>query len=93
MQAPTTKKYFIFCGQEFVLENSGKVGIVCRAVHRGKTAGRDFRNYLISCIEHLSFAEYLANPDVWMKLVIKLNGQDQYDHVLLYAYDDLVTLD
>ena len=48
LQAPTTKKYYIICGQEFGLENVRKIALIRRATHGGKAADRDFRNHMRS---------------------------------------------
>ena len=73
LQAPTTEKYFIICGQEFSLKNPGKASITRRAVHGGKAYGRDFRSHLRYSVEHLGITEFLADPDIWMRPAIKSN--------------------
>ena len=42
LQAPTSEKYYIICGQEFGLGNVGKQALIVRALYGGKAAGRDF---------------------------------------------------
>ena len=93
LQAPTTEKYYIICGQEFGLENVGKIAVIRRAIYGGKAAGRDFRNHLRSCMEHLGFTACLADPNVWMRPAIKSSGQEYYEYVLLYTDDALVVSD
>jgi hypothetical protein len=67
LQAPSSQKDFIiWCGSEFGLENQGKKALITRALYGGKSAGKDFRNHLRSCMRHLDFESCLANPDVWM---------------------------
>ena len=44
-------------------------------------------------MEHLGLTEYLANPDVWKHLAIKENDQEGYEHMILYADNDLVVSD
>eukprot|EP00957_Ditylum_brightwellii_P189314 14409335-Ditylum_brightwellii.AAC.1 len=41
-------------------------------------------------MRHLHFQPCLADPDVWIRLGKKSNGQDCYDYVLLYTDDALV---
>ena len=50
LQAPSSQKDYIVCGQEFGLENVGKRALIHRALYGGKAAGRDFRNHLRNCI-------------------------------------------
>lgn len=90
LQAPSSCKDYIICGPEFGLENVGKVALIHRALYGGKTAGRDFRNHLRSCMHHLGFKSCPADPDVWMRPAIKADGSACYDFILLYTDDTLV---
>ena len=72
------------CGPEFGIENIGKVALIHRALYGDKSAGRDFRNHLRSCMHHLDFRPCPADPDVWMRPVKKGDGSPYYDYVLLY---------
>jgi len=89
LQAPSSRKDYIICGPEFGLENVGKVALIHRALYGGKTAGRDFRQHLRSCMWHLNFVSCPADPDVWMRPAIKDNGEEYYEYVLLYTDDAL----
>ena len=66
LQAPSSQKDYVICGPEFGIENIGKVAMIHRALYGGKSAGRDFRNHLRSCMHHLDFRSCPADPDVWM---------------------------
>ena len=55
LQAPSSQKDYIICGPEFGIENVGRVSLIHRALYGGKSAGRDFRNHLRSCMRHLDF--------------------------------------
>ena len=90
LQAPSSQKDFIICGIEFGLENVGKRALIRRALYGGKTAGRDFRNHLRECMDHLGFTPCLADPDVWMRAAKKIDGSSYYEYVLLYTDDALV---
>ena len=68
----------------------GRVALIHRALYGGKTAGRDFRNHLRSCMRHLDFKSCPADPDVWMRPAKKSNGSSYYEYVLLYVDDCLV---
>ena len=71
LQAPSSSKDCIICGIEFGFEHEGKVSLIHRALYGGKTAGKDFRNHLRSCMRHLDFVSCLADPDVWMRTAVK----------------------
>ena len=90
LQAPSSRKDYIICGPEFGLENVGRVALIHRALYGGKTAGRDFRNHLRSCMMHLNFTSCPADPDVWMRPAKKSDGSEYYEYVLLYVDDTLV---
>ena len=78
LQAPSSQKDFMICGPYFGLENIGKVALIQRALYGGKSAGRDFRNHLISCMRHLDFESCPSDPDVWMRPVKKSDGSKYY---------------
>jgi hypothetical protein len=65
IQAPSSRKDFIVCGPEFGLEHVGKKARLHRALYGGKTAGRDFRDHLQACMQHLGFKSCLADPGVY----------------------------
>ena len=41
-------------------------------------------------MKHLHFSSCLADPDVWMKKAIDLQGKEYYEYILLYTDDALV---
>jgi hypothetical protein len=90
LQAPSSCKDYIICGPEFGVENVGKVALIHRALYGGKSAGRDFRNHLRSCMRHLDFVSCPADPDVWMRPAKHSDGTDYYEYILLYTDDALV---
>jgi hypothetical protein len=90
LQAPSSQKDYIVCGPEFGLENVGYVALIHRALYGGKSAGRDFRNHLRSCMRHLDFTSCLADPDVWMWPAKKSDGSLFYEYNLLYTDNALV---
>ena len=83
LQAPSSQKDCIICGEEFGLENVGKRALMTRALHGGKAAGRDFRNHLRHCMRHLNFEACLADPDVWMRPALKADGTKYCECALL----------
>lgn len=93
IQAPSSRKDYIICGPEFGLENVGKVALIRRAVYGGKTAGRDYRNHLRECMDHIGFKSCRADPDVWMREAMKADGSEYWEFVLLYCDDTLAISD
>ena len=93
LQAPSSQKDYVVCGLEFGIENIGKVALIHRALYGGKSAGRDFRNHLRSCMHQLDFQPCPADPDVWMRPAQKGDSSLYYDYVLLYMDDALVVSD
>ena len=90
IQAPSSQRDFIICGEEFGLENVGKVALLHRALYGGKTAGRDFRNHLRTCMRHLDYVSCPADPDLWMRPATKEDGSQYYSYILLYTDDTLL---
>jgi hypothetical protein len=90
LQAPSSQNDYIICGPEFGIENVGKVALIHRALYGGKSAGKDFRNHLRSCMRHLDFVSCPADPDVWMRAAERSNGTYYYEYILLYTNDALV---
>ena len=90
LQAPSSQKDYIICGQEFDVKNIGWMALIHCELYGGKAAGRDFRNHLHSCIEFLNFKSCLADPNVWMRPAIKSDDNTYYEYILLYVDDTLV---
>ena len=90
LQAPSSQKHYIECGAEFGKENIGRKALIKRTLYGGKTAGRDFHNHLRECMQHIHFKSCLADPDVWMRPAVDLNGKEYYEYVLLWTDDCLV---
>ena len=92
LTAPSSRKDYIICGLEFGLENVGKVALIHRALYGGKTAGRDYRNHLRTCMRHLDYISCPADPDLWMRPLMKSDGSTYYSYILLYV-DDVLVID
>ena len=85
LQAPSSEKFYIICGEEFGIKNVGKRALIRRALYGGKSAGRDFCNHLRDCMSHLHFTSCPADPDVWMRPAKKDDGSEYYECILLYT--------
>ena len=90
LQAPLSQKDFIICGEEFGLENVGKVVLIHRALYGGKKDGSYFGDHYRSCMRHLYFTSCLADPDLWMRLSKKTDSTSYYKYILFYTDDALV---
>jgi hypothetical protein len=90
LQAPSSEKHYIVCGDEFGEEHRGKVAMIRRALYGGKCAGRDYWLHMRSCMDHLGFKSSKGDPDIWMREAVKSNGEEYWEYVLLYVDDCLV---
>ena len=90
LQAPTSEKHFVICGDEFGIEHVGKRALIVRALYGEKCAGRDFWHHLRICMDHMGFSSSQADPDVWFRVAKRKNGEKYYEYVLLYTDDCLV---
>ena len=54
-----------------------------------KSAGRDFRNHLRDCMDHMNYSPCKADPDLWMRISRKDDGAEYYEYMLLYTDDCL----
>ena len=89
LQAPTSEKHYIICGDEFGVEHNGKVAIITRALYGGKFAGRDYWKHMRSFMNELGFTSCKADSDVWMRKATTNEGADYWEFVLLYVDDIL----
>ena len=89
LQAPISEKYWTICDPEFGPDLDGCKAHIVRALYGTKSAGRDFRSHLRSCMETLGYESCLADPDLWLRRAIRSNGEPYYEYVLLY-FDDVL---
>ena len=61
---PSSQWNYIICSPEFGMENGGRVALIHRVFYGGKSADKDFRNQLRSCMHHLNLSSCPADPDV-----------------------------
>ena len=76
LQAPSSEKHFIYCGEDFGLEHAGSVALIRRVLYGGKAAGRGLWHHLRSCMEHLQFKSSRADPDVWIRPARRKDGTE-----------------
>jgi Reverse transcriptase (RNA-dependent DNA polymerase). len=90
LSAPCSQKYYTVCGPEFGSELQGQKALIVRALYGGKSSGKDFRDHLRDCMEHLGYESCLADHDVWMRKSMKDDGTQYWEYMLLYTDDCLV---
>ena len=74
LQARISEKYYAICELEFGPDLEGCKAHIVRALYGCKSAGRDFRNHLGSCMEMLGYDSCLADPDLWMREAVHSDG-------------------
>ena len=83
MEAPSSKKDYIICGTEFVLENGDKKDFIRRNLYSGKDAGRDSRNHLNYFMRHLDFVSCPVEPYVWTRPAKNSDGSSYNEYALI----------
>jgi hypothetical protein len=57
-----------------------------RSLYGLRSSGASFRNYLADCMRHLGYVPCLADPDLWMKPMIRPDiGTEYYAYLLTYV--------
>jgi hypothetical protein len=70
-------------------EYNGKRAIIAKALYGLRSSGRSFCDYLAKNLREVGFASSKADPDLWMKAAVKLNGDKVYEYAISYV-DDLI---
>jgi hypothetical protein len=91
LNAMTSEKVHTICGLEFGQAYLGRFAIITRALYGLKSSGVAWRNTLAGTLGDLGFVSTLADPDVWIRPAIKLNGEHYYEYMFFYV-DDLLVL-
>eukprot|EP00957_Ditylum_brightwellii_P060277 4577832-Ditylum_brightwellii.AAC.1 len=67
------------------------MAVVVRALYGLKSAGAAFRAHLGDCMKGLGYRPCLADPDLWMKPMVRpCDGVEYYSYILCYVDDILV---
>ena len=85
LMAPISEKSYLIFGPEFGPELEERRTIIARPLYGTKTAGRDFRNHLQSCMEMLNYKAILADPDVWTRGAFDDKEVEYSEMMLLYV--------
>ena len=90
LNTPTSEDNWIKAGLELV-SNYGLLALIARALYGLKYPGARWRDHMAATLRASGFQSFLADPDVWMKLRIKPNGDKYWEYGLYYVDDILLT--
>jgi hypothetical protein len=91
LTAPNLEKVYIRAGPEFG-PDEGKTFIIRKALYGLKSASAAFRAYLAEKLEEIGFRSTTADPDVWLRAAVDVDGTEYYSYVLAYV-DDILAID
>ena len=60
-----------------------------RALYGLKSACAAFRAYMSDKLDDLGFKSLVADPDVWMRSLVKPDEEEYYEYILMYTDDIL----
>ena len=73
LTAPCREKFWCKAGPEFG-SDAGKTFIITKALYRLKSSGAAFKAFLADHLHNIGFRPSLADPDIWMRPVVRENG-------------------
>jgi hypothetical protein len=88
LNAPTKERVYTVAGPEFG-PNEGRPVLIVRALYGLKSSGAQFRAHLAQCLRDLGYTASKADPDVWLKPEVAIDGTKHYAYVLAYVDDVL----
>ena len=93
LNAPNREKVHTICTPAlFGPENTGRVAIITRALYGLKSAGAAWRYHFAHFIEdELQYNNSIADPDVWRKPMLKVDGTKYYSYLIVYV-DDIICI-
>ena len=92
LTAPCREKFWMIAGSEFG-SDKGKRMLVVRALYGLKSSGAAFRAFLAETLHDAGYRPSYADPDVWMRPAIKVDGTEYWEYTLCYVDDVLVISD
>ena len=90
LMAGCREKIWTIAGPEFG-PKKGTPMIICKALYGLKSSGAVFWAHLAETLYDISFRSSKADPDVWLRLAAKPNGQTYYEYILCYV-DDILSV-
>ena len=90
LMADCHEKIWTIAGPELGSEK-GTPMVIRKALYGLKSSGAAFRAHLAETLHDISFRSSKADPDVWLRLAVKPNGQTYYKYILCYV-DDILSV-
>ena len=91
LNAPNRERVHTVCTPIlFGPENTGRIAVITRALYGLKSAGAAWRYHFSDFIEQeLGYKSTIADPDVYRKPMLKLDGTKYYSYLVVYVDDVL----
>ena len=89
LNALTNEKVYTTAGPEFGPANCGRPVLIVRALYGLKSSGARWRDHMAATLRDGKFKSCPADPDVWMRPNVKLDGTPYWEYVLIYVDDCL----
>ena len=90
LMADCHEKIWTFARPEFWSEKGTPI-VIRKALYSLKSSGAAFRAHLAETLYDIGFRSGKADPDVWLRLAVKPNGQTYYEYILCYV-DDILSV-
>ena len=65
--------------------------IIRKALYGLKSSGEAFRAHLVETLHDIGFKPMKADPDVWIRPAVKLDGSEYYEYIMCYI-DDILSV-
>ena len=78
------------CSPEFGPDDCSKTAIIQRALYGQKSDGAADCRHFASCLQYLVYESCKADPDIWMRSVVKADRSEIYEYILVYVDDLLI---
>ena len=90
LTAPCREKFYTIAGPEFG-SDCGKIMKITRALYGLKSSGASFRAFLSEHLLDMGYKPSPADPDVYLRPAVGVDGFKYYEYVLTYV-DDVLCL-
>ena len=90
LNVPNEERSWMKCGPEFGPDDCGKTAIIQRALYGQKSTGAAYCRHFTPCLQHLGYESCKVDPDVWMRPMVKADGSEVYEYILVYVDDLLI---
>ena len=90
LTADCHEKIWTIAGPEFGSEK-GTPMVIRKSLYGLKLSGAAFRAHLAETLHDIGFRPSKVDPDVWLRPVVKPNGQTYYEYILCYV-DDILSV-